>query len=226
MNNRKTAITIVVILGLVIVALLAAFILIPAPDRSANPTSADGWVTYTSDKYGFRIQHPADWIVAVSDEDFEPKINIYKKDEAAKPPFIHHNNVTQVSIFPKGIGTEGVEGETAVSKVKFAEQTTQSIDFLLDGGARWATYATFDPSGRPAAWNDFGFVWAGVEVEDPSNDCVLDGNVLPIEKCDLGNDRPAGAHIVLRGRINSKDRETEERILKTLEFSQEQDAEG
>jgi hypothetical protein len=214
-RKNKLLLLVPISLGLVVVALLLVYIFVPAPDRSAKPISTSDWATYTNDKYGFEIKHPADWIVAVNDEDFEPKINIYKKDETAKPPFIHHNNVTQVSFFPKGIGTEGVEGETTTSTLKFQQQTTQSIDFLLDGVVHWATYATFAASGRPASWNDFGFVWAGVEVKDPSSECVLDGNVLPIEKCDLG-DRPAGAHVVLKGSIDLREREIEENMLETF----------
>jgi hypothetical protein len=217
MNNRKVAITIVVILGLVIIGLLAALIFLPAPDRASPTGPLPGWQTYTDDKYDFEIQYPSDWTVAVSDE-IEPKINLYKKGGSPNLPFTHHSNVTQVSIFPKGIGTEGVDGEMATSTVKFAEPTSQSIDFLLKGGARWATYATF--AKRPSSWPAFGFVWASVEVEDPSSECVLDGKTAPIERCDLG-DRPAGAHIVLSGRMNSGDRTTEERVLSTFRFLDE-----
>jgi hypothetical protein len=222
-RKNKLLLSLVVFMGFVAMALLLVYVFVPAPERSARPALSEDWVTYTSDKYGFEIEHPADWIVAVGDEGFEPKINIYKKEETAKPPFIHHNNVTQVSLFPKGIGTEGVDGETATSTVKFGEQTSQAIDFILEGGQRWATYATFTSPNRPGSWNDFGFVWASVEVKDPSSECVLDGTVLSMEKCGLG-DRPDGARIILRGSMDVKERETEERILETLRFFQSRDA--
>lgn len=218
MANRKL-VFLVAFLGLLIVGLLLAIILIPAPDRSADPGASADWVTYRSEKYGFEVQHPADWIVAVSDES-EPKINIYKGGERefgsveARPPFIHHHNVTQVSFFPKGVGTEGVEGETATSAVKFAEPTSQSMDFLLAGGVRWATYATL--AEPPASWEPFGFIWASVQVRNFSTECVLDDEVLPLERCDLGVDRPEGARIVLRGDVIPGDRAIEERMLGTF----------
>ncbi|OGY97859.1 MAG: hypothetical protein A2855_02180 [Candidatus Liptonbacteria bacterium RIFCSPHIGHO2_01_FULL_57_28] len=213
MSNRKLW-SLVIGLGVVIVGLLLAYIFVPVPDRSGRQTVPADWVTYHSAKYGFEVRHPADWTVAVT-EGVEPKINIYKMGEMAKPPFIHHNNVTQVSIFPKGVGTEGVDGETTTSTVKFAEPVEQATDFILSDGSRWATYVTFDK--RPASWEPFGFVWASVQVNDPSSECVLDGQVLPLNQCDLG-DRPEGAKMVLGGTINKADRGIEEHILATLRF--------
>lgn len=214
-RNNKILFSIVVFMGLVIIALLAAYIFIPAPDRSDGQSQSDTWAVYRSDKYGFEIKYPPDWTVAV-DEEFEPKINIYKKDETTAPPFIHHHNVTQVSIFPKGIGTEGVDGETVPSDIDFLEVTAQSIDFLLEDGARWGTYATFE--NRPPSWESFGFVWASARIEDSFSECVLNGEILPMERCDLGVDRPAGANIVLRGKMDPAERDVEKQILETFRF--------
>lgn len=219
MNNRKVAITTVVILGLIIVGLLAALIFVPAPDRSGTAGPGADWVTYRNDTYNFEIQHPADWIVTVSDEDFEPKINIYKENETAKPPFIHHSQVTHVSIFPKGVGTEGVESDMATSTVKFAEPVQNSIDFFIAGGTPWATYTTFKKI--PSSWDSFGFVWAGVKIENPSSDCVVKEESVPMEDCDLGQARKPGAHIVLKGRVDAADRALEERMLATFHFLEE-----
>lgn len=205
---------------LVVVGLILAIIFVPAPKRSEAPSPGippSDWVTYRSAKYGFEIKHPADWTVAVH-EGAEPKINIYKKAEAAKPPFIHHNNVTQVSVFPKGIGTEGVEGETATSTIKFLEPTARSTDFLLADGSRWATFTAFKTP--PASWEGFGFVWASVQVDESSTECMLNNEYLPMEKCDLGIERSPDAKIVRSGKINADDRRIEERMLESLIFWQ------
>ena len=98
------------------------------------PDDNDDWVTYTNNQYDFTLSHPPDWEVAEFTSGLVLGINIYKPDVSTttlSQPLIHHDNATFVGIFPDGIGTEGILGQTRNSSINFREDTTQAFDYVL-----------------------------------------------------------------------------------------------
>src|SRR3989344_9530509 len=102
MVNQKRFIKILLITIVIIVVVLFVIRMVY---QNKKDITAD-WKVYKNEKYGLEIKHPPDWQIYASKNpyDYDDIINIYK---TGKPPFTHHSNVTQVSIFPKGLATEG-----------------------------------------------------------------------------------------------------------------------
>jgi len=184
------------------------------------PADAE-WLTYTNDEYGFKIDYPSDWkVLDFSNNEIAPIFNIVKVSESKDGPFTHHDEVTQVSIFPNGYPTEGVIGETVTSTVEFSEETQFANDYVLENGTSWATFATF--KNVPDPWQEAGFVWAEVEVGESSTVCTRNGEEVDENQCDPFS----GDSIVRSGTVSQEDRDTELRILKSFEFTKKPTAEN
>ncbi len=208
--------TIISILILGIVASIVGYFLITRknPSPTETPVATEGWVTYTNEKYGFAIDHPKDWIVSENDSTLDPKFNIYKKTTTAKPPFTHHNDLANVSIFPHGVATEGVLGSIGTSTVKIAEPINRAIDYILQNGDHWATLVSFEDI--PAGWKEYGFVWARATVNNHIQKCTLDGVEVVVDRCHaLGE---PGAVLTDAGNVNQEERAIEEKILGSFRF--------
>lgn len=174
------------------------------------------WVTYTNEAYGFEILHPQDWRVATSGHPAEPIINIYPQSETEQPPFIHHNIATNVSIFPGGVPTEGIFGDSATSTVPFTEPVLAAIDFTLRDGSRWGTYAVFENPG--VGWQEWGFIWARAPVSGLQELCVIGEQEIPGNDCPIF-DNP-DARVVREGVIDERVRAIEIEMLKSFRFIQ------
>lgn len=175
------------------------------------------WETYTNEGFGFSIRHPESWQVHEAPEDpIEPKFNIYKPPAQAELPYTHHTQgATHVSVFPHGIPTEGVFGESRESTVDFGAGAQQARDFILADGTVWATFANFPNASTD--WNESGFVFAAVEVGNLETECRRDGEIIPEEQCDpLASDD----QIIRRGSVSEEDRRIQELMLESLEFMQ------
>lgn len=195
----------------------------PTPLSSPSPTPAavidiSKWQSYYSPTYGFEVKYPSDWEVFEGDLYGTPAINIYKtktgQDEDKALPLSHHSSGTHVSIFPKGVPTEGVLGENHSSKFSFDEETKNAIDFTLAGGMPWASYLNF--KNPPSSWEPFGFVWLSLEIINLKEECISPTNeiVSPSINCfDV-----SGAQFVRSGKVSAEDRLIEERILSTFHF--------
>jgi hypothetical protein len=204
-------------IGFIFLAVGAFLLLYDAPKKSPSPEGEAVWATYTNHAYDFEISHPAHWIVAeFPDNEIAPMFNIYKPGQAVgTEPLDHFASVTHVSIYPRGIPTEGVFGERRESAAQFGEEVAQTHDFLLEGGEVWATYATFE--NFPSRWDAPGFVWAHVAIQDLEVVCMSGAEVVSDEACD-----PLfGDQIVRRGTISKADRTIEERMLASFKFLDE-----
>lgn len=173
------------------------------------------WETYTNNEFNFSIAHPADWEVAEFPEHpAAPLFNIYKPT-GENPPFTHHSEVVQVSVYPHGFPTEGVLAQHASSTVSFSEETNKAHDFLLKNGDVWGTFATF--SNPPASWKPFGFVWARATIMNKEVLCFRDGEeITNMNMCD-----PLfGDTIIHEGSVNKKERAIEKEVLESFTFIQ------
>lgn len=176
------------------------------------------WVTYRNDGFGFEIEHPVNWQVSSSTSSTtEPIINIYPIEETVEPPFIHHHDVPNVSIFPQGVPTEGIIGEMGTTSISFTESIKTGFDFILKNGDRWSTYVTFTNPGTN--WEPWGFVWARAPVADLQQICMVGTEVVPMEECPLFSDAgDVAVQVVREGSVDKELRAIEEEILSTFRF--------
>jgi len=121
-------------------------------------------------------------------------------------------------VYPNGLGTEGLSGETADTRVAMEVKPRRGVDFLLENGSRFATFITFEKSDRPTSWGDAGFLWGGVMVKDYNTFCQENGQRVDQENCELGS-MAESAHITHEGTMNEQDRVTVEQILSSFRLS-------
>lgn len=184
---------------------------IPTKD---NGVDTSNWQEYRNEEFGFSLMHPQDWLVAAfPDDDIAPKFNVYPNTVSETPPFTHHNSVTQVSIFPQGVPTEGVFGETRESQEDLIEEADGTLEFILEDGTTWALIAT-EFSNAPASWQPWGFVWASIQIDDFTINCVRDEQVVDINECYP----PATATFVRDGTVDQEVWSIIETILSSFEF--------
>lgn len=214
-----------------VILFIGFFIIFTKPNLPELPggrgIDTSAWLTYENEDFDFKIMHPADWVVYEAPDHFAgPAFNIYPKSyEAAVTsrdlPLIHHSPAPNVSIFPHGVPTEGVFGETAPSTVEFTESPMRAFDFLLENGDRWATFAGYPYGPRnygenSKTWMESGFIWARAEIENYNPVCLRDGKEMPVESCDfLGSTD----QLIHRGQVDKAMRAIEVEILKSFQFT-------
>ena len=188
----------------------------PIPENTATSTPK-AWHIFISDKYHIKFEYPDDWQVYEGLSPGEtPVINVYKKSETQKPPFIHHNAVTNVSFFPHGVPTEGLQGVTVPTTMAFKEIREQGIDWTLADGSHFATFATF--RNPPLGWKEYGFAWARLAIANETEVCMKAGQEVAMEQCDMGIESEGGI-IVYKGTIDQADRDIQQRIFQSLTFN-------
>ena len=174
-----------------------------------NSVEETEWKTYVNEEYGFSIEYPSYWKFKESDM---PAFNFYPplvKDPETQ--YIHHDNVTHVSIYPQGVASEIVRGETVESETKLDYQTKTNLDYVLTNGKKWATF--IEPGQNNSNWKPWGFIWAGQEVKNPEYGCISNDKDISIEECD-----PFFDQFTRSGSIDSNLTEIEERMIKSFKF--------
>jgi hypothetical protein len=171
------------------------------------------WVMYQNSEFGFELLHPEDWGVHVATNNvLGPIFNVYPKEVQDAPPFTHHSDVPNVSVFPNGIPTEGVFGVSTTSTVSLSEDFRFAVDFLLENGDVWATAAGSEMP--PSSWLPSGFVWARAPIKNLTTQCMRDGVEISESECDP----LTGDKIVRRGEVDKGLRAIEEVILSSIRF--------
>lgn len=176
---------------------------------------ADMWVTYTNEEYGFTLEYPRGWEVAeFLDDAIAPTINFYEPPVADnRLPLTHHSDdVTHVSIFPRGIPTEGFFGEATETNVQFAVSVEQARDYVLADGTPFATLAFLRGGGE--SWSPSGFVFAHARIEEEVATCMRGTEAIPMEQCDP----LTGDTMVREGEIAPIIRETMVHVLESIRF--------
>lgn len=173
-------------------------------DGPDQPADEEDWLTYSDPVYGFTVEYPADWRFATDVVAGEPRFSIYKEGQ---PPLSHHVNSTQVSVFPRGLGTEGPVGESrTISADLTAATESMVVEHYLSNNVPRGYYVRF--SDAPASWEDYGYVWGAVAVQN------LQAEEVPAENPDF---MPTSR---LSGQVSAQDFATVKRILASFEFAQ------
>lgn len=145
------------------------------------------WRTYQNDSFDFSMSYHPDWqLSTTSAADTTPLFNVYVPAENVSTTngITHHTNITNVSVFPEGIPTEGLfaQSEDVNFDPGFAI-TDASRMFVLEDGTPFAAYLI--PASSPASWAESGFVWVRVHMDDAQTQCFDEnGNELSEEACD------------------------------------------
>lgn len=182
---------------------------------TTSPSATNtAWKTYTSTTFHTTFLYPPEWVVyeGTLEDGSTPAITAYKKGTTPLPPYTHHSDVTHVSMFPKGIPTEGVVGATVGTDVHLVETAKRILDYVLDDGARWATMMTF--AHPPQGWEAWGFAWASLAIRNKQTACMRDGKEVSEAACDT----LAGDDVVLKGSVDAEDRAREKKILESIRF--------
>ena len=225
--------TVVTVLGVVVVLVLGAFVLgavvndqetdKPQDDQEPpqQPLPSDqvpnNWQTFESREFDFSYRYPFDWQFAEEDE-ISPIFSAYVKPQGVPvtPPFTHHANITNVSVYPQGVPTEGLFGSTrpATFTPGFETVPEESYVYTLDDGTPFA--ARFVPANKPSSWNDAGFVWMRVYIDDLETTCIdAEGNEVSTNQCDpLVEDHT----IVWNGDVDESVWDTAQMIAQSIEL--------
>ena len=173
------------------------------------------WEVYTNQEYGFSLEHPPEWrVVDLSDHELVPKFHLLSSEieDIDSESLTHHSDIPNVSIFPQGYPTEGIFGEPRPSQVNFGDGIEEATDFLLSNGEVWATMLTLDS--RPDGWNEYGFIWSRVSVDNFRTLCFEDGEEIDRDRCD-----PALGHEIRhRGQMNLLEQRVHREILRSFDI--------
>ncbi len=171
----------------------------------ATEDETKGWQTYSSTEYGFELKYPEDWKTANDVAAGEPRFSIYKTGDA---PLSHHVNATQVSIFPKGLGTEGAGGRNKqISADMTGAEEKTVVEFSTTNGDPFAYYIGFKTI--PSSWESYGYVWgsAGVNNYSVSEECATPCEGYP--------------SVSVNGDVDKTDMAIVKEILATFKFTDE-----
>ena len=183
------------------------------------PSVTSDWQVYANEQFGFEVKYPPGWRLATFPIDpAAPVFNIYKSSEMAAPvrPLTHFDSATHVSIFPHGLPTEGVSGQTQVSQVPFSIPTRTARDFVLADDSIWATFVGLyiQNISQNFVPTNAAFVWAGLKVDNLVEECRLNRAVMSLEKCDV----MAGDEIIRHGSVSAADRHVQENIMSSFRW--------
>ena len=185
--------------------------------------------TYESEKFNFTFDYPEDWQINESDsEGNSPIITVYKarQNESIPLPIGVHTDpeVSHVSFFPKGTGTELPYGETealqtynAALPVPFELDPKKTKLLFLSKGPVYLYF--LKPASLPPSWSPNGFILAQIKVNNFSQEC-LDAKtekLKSMENCDpLEGDK-----VESFGDLAIAEKEAVLKILSTVSFTEE-----
>ncbi len=207
---------------LIIIAIFIGYKLLQK-EETPEPESINisDWQTLTSEQYNFQLKYPAmDWnTTKAPDDELSPKYNLYIKPAGVPvdDPFTHFANITNISVFPHGIPTEGLIGETRAVRGGWGGNiATSSRVYTLKDGTPFAAYLQFKRT--PESWNDSGFVWVRLKLDNMDTTCYKNGEEISDEKCN-----PLGSmeeyRIEWNGKIVNQDFwEKAKEVVKSISF--------
>ncbi len=177
------------------------------------------WEEFINGAYQFSLKYPEDeWnnYQDVADE-LGPKFNFYIKP-AGTPlnlPLDHFANVNHVSVYPEGVPTEGVFGQTKDFDFDIGMEVTEdSKIYLLEDGTPFAAY--IKPADYPESWAETGFIWISLKIDDLDTDCIRDGEEINYEECEPFS----GDQIIRSGSVDEELWKKQKEVVKSFTFFQ------
>lgn len=182
--------------------------------------------SYINETHHFSIKIPEGWRVFESDSANQIQaINIYRSEDSYKLNFpldIHApEDVSHISLFPVGLGTELPFGITKILKnykeeipLNFSLNEEESYLFLLENAQVHAYF--LKPLTPPPGWNEDGFLFIQTQTDGFYGVCYNHdtGIEKKIEECDP----LAGDQIKKYGDLNLPERTKIMEILSSLYF--------
>jgi len=186
--------------------------------QGQNGLGSQNWEVYENINYSFRIAYPElDWEEYEDTSiEFNPKFNFYKSPiaENASLPLDHFSATSHVSVYPGGIATEGLFGQTRPFNLDLEiEVSEDSKLYVLDDGTPYAAYVR--PENPPSPWSEAGFIWMRVEVNNLEIRCLRNGQEIEDGLCDPLIE---GDTIVRSGSTNTDVWEKGKKIIQSFRF--------
>lgn len=170
------------------------------------------WNLYKNEVYNFEISYPSNWELHEEFEESSPTINIYIPNGEVEPPFDHFAEINNVSIFPKGLQTEAVIGQSKESDLDLDINYNSATDYLLEDGTVWATYINPDDLEDP--WKTWGFIWVRNTIDDIEYKCISNESEVSLDYCNPFE----GDEFIRAGSVDQDMRETQEEIIKSFKL--------
>lgn len=169
---------------------------------------------YKSDQYNFSVIVPDGWKVVEGTIGNVPAINIFPENQTHNEMYDHFMNVTHISFYPMGIPTEGVFAQTRPLDLSLQVKTNdQSRSYMLGNGDIFARYILFENS--PESWEEHGFVWARIAVQNQEEQCSSGGEFVPVDQCDVF----FGDEIVVTGNVRAGHEDTLKSTFNSFEWN-------
>lgn len=179
--------------------------------------------TFESLNYSFSLSYPDSWQTFSQYDEIEPKINFYDSQtlqETNKLPLNHFMNETNVSVFPLGIPTEGLFGQTLSieeANLNFPyELSPNSRVYILENGQPFAAYLI--PVNHPENWKDYGFIWVRSKVDNLAVKCQRGTEEIAFENCDP---LTQGDEIIWQGNVNPEKWQEALSVIESFKFTEE-----
>lgn len=188
------------------------------------------WQTYASEESDFSVKFPQNWESELFKiGNVQRIINIYPVnagDSLDFPLTIHEKpGLSFISIFPDGYGTELPSGKSSSIErngdkpVAIDINMKESLAFLIENNQAWGYFIV--PASPPASWNEHGFIFAQIAVNDFKIKCFdkESGKELNMSECNP----LLGDSVKRYGNVNQEDWATIKKILKTIKFKENKD---
>jgi hypothetical protein len=214
--KRKYSVVIILLLLATLLLAVGLFKLLKPtmkPGTIENSTEQANWVKYTNTDFNFTISFPENWKIYEDLSDAKtPKINIYQPEYKTTLPLDNFSKESNVSIFPKGLPTDAVMGQTQGVNFNLVEKTDKAFDYLLTNKMAWASFITFANPNK--TWEPWGFIWLNTEIKDMTYKCKSGDKEVALDICNTFE----GDILERQGSIDKEVRNTELKILSTFKF--------
>lgn len=168
------------------------------------------------DRYNLTLRFPSSWRTATSSLPGDiPAVNTYVPEIGTSPPYTHHDNVTNVSVFPNGIPTEGLFAKWHELDFDPGFAATSSRVFTLEDGTPFAAFIR--PLNPPGSWGQAGFIWMRVRVNNLATRCFdATSTLIPDERC---NPLASGHEVRWSGTVDTSRWQEAQQILRSITFN-------